>query len=93
LKVHGKSDKESFLHNGSHAAQGMPTLVHPAGVACLEFNLQKRKLQMGVQVLVSDPRKPEKIRERYVHFIVCNSLLHVSAMNVHCIFMFVFHIL
>ncbi|GJN23949.1 hypothetical protein PR202_gb11649 [Eleusine coracana subsp. coracana] len=58
LKAHGKSSKDSYLLNGyalntGRAAQGMPTRVTPAKIACLDFNLQKTKMQMGVQVLVS----------------------------------------
>ncbi|KAK7837231.1 t-complex protein 1 subunit alpha [Quercus suber] len=69
LKAHGKSAKDSYLLNGyalntGRAAQGMPIRVAPAKIACLDFNLQKTKMQMGVQVLVSDPRELEKIRER-----------------------------
>ncbi|KAK9144217.1 hypothetical protein Sjap_004120 [Stephania japonica] len=69
LKAHGKSAKDSYLLNGyalntGRAAQGMPTKVAPARIACLDFNLQKTKMQMGVQVLVTDPRELEKIRQR-----------------------------
>nr|XP_009380486.1 PREDICTED: T-complex protein 1 subunit alpha [Musa acuminata subsp. malaccensis] len=69
LKAHGKSAKDSYLLNGyalntGRAAQGMPIRVAPARIACLDFNLQKTKMQMGVQVLVTDPRELEKIRER-----------------------------
>lgn len=69
LKAHGQSLKDSYLLNGyalntGRAAQGMPTRVAPAKIACLDFNLQRTKLQMGVQVLVSDPRELDKIRER-----------------------------
>jgi T-complex protein 1 subunit alpha len=69
LKAHGQSAKDSYLLNGyalntGRAAQGMPVRVAPAKIACLDFNLQKTKMQMGVQVLVSDPRELEKIRER-----------------------------
>ncbi|KAG6504955.1 hypothetical protein ZIOFF_037303 [Zingiber officinale] len=69
LKAHGKSAKDSYLLNGyalntGRAAQGMPTRVSPAKIACLDFNLQKTKMQMGIQVLVTDPRELEKIRER-----------------------------
>ncbi|GMN56335.1 hypothetical protein TIFTF001_025447 [Ficus carica] len=69
LKAHGKSAKESFLLNGyalntGRAAQGMPIRVAPARIACIDFNLQKTKMQLGVQVLVTDPRELEKIRQR-----------------------------
>ncbi|RXH97161.1 hypothetical protein DVH24_035829 [Malus domestica] len=69
LKAHGKSARDSYLLTGyalntGRAAQGMPLRVSPAKIACLDFNLQKTKMQMGVQVLVSDPRELEKIRQR-----------------------------
>ncbi|PIN21927.1 Chaperonin complex component, TCP-1 alpha subunit (CCT1) [Handroanthus impetiginosus] len=69
LKAHGKSARESYLLKGyalntGRAAQGMPLRVAPARIACLDFNLQKTKMQMGVQVLVTDPRELEKIRQR-----------------------------
>ncbi|GAB2265659.1 T-complex protein 1 subunit alpha [Dionaea muscipula] len=69
LKAHGKSARDSYLLKGyalntGRAAQGMPIRVAPARIACLDFNLQKTKMQMGVQVLVTDPRELEKIRQR-----------------------------
>lgn len=69
LKARGKSAKESTLLNGyalatSRAAQGMPTRLTSVKIACLDFNLQKSKMQMGIQVLVNDPKELEKIRER-----------------------------
>ncbi|KAK4379441.1 hypothetical protein RND71_001303 [Anisodus tanguticus] len=69
LKAHGKSAKDSYLLKGyalntGRAAQGMPLRVAPAHIACLDFNLQKTKMQMGVQVLVTDPRELERIRQR-----------------------------
>ncbi|XP_020958971.1 T-complex protein 1 subunit alpha-like isoform X1 [Arachis ipaensis] len=69
LKAHGKSARDSFLMNGyalntGRAAQGMPLRVAPTKIARLDFNLQKTKMQLGVQVLVTDPRELEKIRQR-----------------------------
>ncbi|XP_039066824.1 T-complex protein 1 subunit alpha [Hibiscus syriacus] len=69
LKAHGKSARDSYLLNGyalntGRAAQGMPLRVSPAKIACLDFNLQKTKMQLGVQILVTDPRELEKIRQR-----------------------------
>ncbi|XP_031114012.1 T-complex protein 1 subunit alpha [Ipomoea triloba] len=69
LKAHGKSARDSYLLKGyalntGRAAQGMPLKVSPARIACLDFNLQKTKMQLGVQVLVTDPRELEKIRQR-----------------------------
>jgi T-complex protein 1 subunit alpha len=48
----------------------MPKRVAPARIACLDVNLQKTKMQMGVQVLVTDPRELEKIRQRLVHHLL-----------------------
>jgi len=69
LKAHGKSVKESTVINGyainlGRAAQGMVKQVKGAKIACIDFNLQKTKMQMGVQVLVTDPRELERIREQ-----------------------------
>ena len=68
LKAHGKSSKESRMLNGyclnvARAAQGMPMVVKNAKIACLEMDFRKSKMQMGVQVLVKDPKELERIRE------------------------------
>ncbi|KAM0066784.1 putative groEL-like apical domain superfamily protein [Helianthus debilis subsp. tardiflorus] len=39
-------------------------IFSPARIACLDFNLQKTKMQLGAQVLVTDPCELEKIRQR-----------------------------
>lgn len=54
LKAHGKSAKESALLDGyalnmGRAAQGMVQAVKGARIACLDVNLQKTKMQFGVQ--------------------------------------------
>lgn len=69
LKSHGQSSRDSELVDGfalncSRAAQAMPTRLSEVRVACLDFNLQKHKLQMGVQVVVTDTRQVEEIRQR-----------------------------
>jgi T-complex protein 1 subunit alpha len=40
----------------------MPTRVKDAKIACLDFNLNKFRMTMGVQILVEDPKNLEKIR-------------------------------
>ena len=69
LKSHGQSSRDSELVDGfalncARAAQAMPTRLRDVKVACLDFNLQKHKLQMGVQVVVTDTRQVEEIRQR-----------------------------
>merc|ERR1719183_3045980 len=42
----------------------MPTRVTNAKIALLDIDLKKHRMQMGVQVLVTDPEELEKIRDR-----------------------------
>jgi T-complex protein 1 subunit alpha len=61
LKAHGQSSTESQLIKGyaiqtMKAHQQMPTEIKKAKIACLDFNLNKFRLQLGIQVLVDDPK-------------------------------------
>ena len=69
LKAQGKNIRESRVLEGyalglGRAAQGMPKSVQDVKIACLDMNLQKARMAMGVQVLVTDPAELERIRER-----------------------------
>ena len=57
------------LHTNAYALPicvvvAMPTRVPKARIACLDFSLQKAKMHLGVQVVVSDPEKLDAIRQR-----------------------------
>lgn len=71
LKSHGKSSKESRLIRGyalncTRASEEMPRKIINAKIACIDFSLQKRKMHLGISVVVEDPQKLEAIRKEEV---------------------------
>lgn len=48
----------------TRAAQGMVRRIDNAKIACLDMNLQKHRLQLGINIVVTDPAELEKLRER-----------------------------
>ena len=44
----------------------MKTRITNAKIACLDINLQKARMQLGVQIVVDNPEELEAIRRRFV---------------------------
>lgn len=105
LKCHGRSMIDSTLItkgyalNCTIASQAMPKIIKGAKVACLDMNLQKARMHMGVSIQVEDPAAMEKIRKREseivlerIHKILatgCNVLLTTKGIDDLCLKPFV----
>jgi len=69
IKAHGKSSRESSLVDGyalatARAAQGMPSRIQGAKIALLDFNLNRHRLKLGIQVMIKDPNELEALQKR-----------------------------
>jgi T-complex protein 1 subunit alpha len=64
----------------------MPKVMKNAKIACVDFNLNKFRLQMGVQVLVQDPDNLDKIRQREMDICKerCEKVIKAGANVVLC---------
>lgn len=69
LKAQGKSARESellpgYALNKARSSQLMPQRIAPARIACLDIDLRRAKMKMGVSILIEDPEELNKAQEK-----------------------------
>lgn len=86
VKAHGRGSADSRLFEGyvlqtGRSSQLMKTRVENAKIAFLDVNLNKFRLNMGIQVVVNDPKNLEKIRQAELDILKtrCKLILDAGA--------------
>jgi T-complex protein 1 subunit alpha len=69
LKAQGKSARESellpgYALNQARCSQAMPRRVAPAKIACLDIDLRRAKMKMGINVLIENPDELAAAQEK-----------------------------
>jgi T-complex protein 1 subunit alpha len=53
-----------YVFGKFNVSPAMKTRITNAKIACLDIDLRKTRLQLGIQILVDDPEQLEEIRKR-----------------------------
>jgi len=86
LKIIGQASSDSQLINGyaleeTRANDQMPKIVKDAKIAMIDFDLRKRPLKFGIQMIIEDPEEIQAMRETEIQRVEekCQLLLKSGA--------------